>query len=184
MRQKKSHVCTCTEECKIMGKELRDSRLLSKKFLSCTVKSFFASRLCCLLHFRRTISGEQRRGGILFLPWNANHFVSPNRGRLPPPVCHALKVVGWFFARTQSLSQWYSELLILIEGSKFPFKSYTYLHCIQCLVLLQRLAKVFVCGCKKFVPALAYLFCLALPGSCLAKSAYFLAELCRCHWIH
>ena len=43
---------------------------------------------------------------------------------------------------------------------------------------IQRSAKVFVCGCKKFVPALAYLFCLSLPGSCLARFAYFLADLC------
>ena len=43
---------------------------------------------------------------------------------------------------------------------------------------LQRSAKVFVCGCQKFVPALAYLFCLALPRSCLGKFAYFLADLC------
>ena len=33
-------------------------------------------------------------------------------------------------------------------------------------------------SCEKFVPALAYLFCLALPGSCLARFAYFLADLC------
>ena len=38
---------------------------------------------------------------------------------------------------------------------------------------------MFVRGCEKFVPALAYLFCLALPGSCLVRFAYFLADLCR-----
>ena len=43
---------------------------------------------------------------------------------------------------------------------------------------LQRSAKVFVHGCKKFVIALACLFCLALPESCLARFAYFLADLC------
>ena len=43
---------------------------------------------------------------------------------------------------------------------------------------VQRSAKRFVRGCEKFVPALAYLFCLALPGSCLARFAYFLADLC------
>ena len=37
---------------------------------------------------------------------------------------------------------------------------------------------MFVRGCEKFVPALAYLCCLALPGSCLARFAYFLADLC------
>ena len=31
--------------------------------------------------------------------------------------------------------------------------------------------------CEKFVPALAYLFCPALPGSCLARFAYFFADL-------
>ena len=45
----------------------------------------------------------------------------------------------------------------------------------QCI---QRSAKRFVRGCEKFVTALAYLFCLALPGSCLARFAYFLADLC------
>ena len=43
---------------------------------------------------------------------------------------------------------------------------------------LQRSAKRLVRGCKKFVPALAYLFCPALPGSCLARFTYFLADLC------
>ena len=43
---------------------------------------------------------------------------------------------------------------------------------------IQRMAKVLVRGCEKFVPALAYLFCLALSGSCLARFAYFLADLC------
>ena len=45
---------------------------------------------------------------------------------------------------------------------------------------VQRSAKMFVRGCEKFVPALAYLFCPALPGSCLARFAYFLADLCTC----
>ena len=44
---------------------------------------------------------------------------------------------------------------------------------------VQRSAKVFVRGCEKFVIALAYLFCPALPGSCLARFAYFLADVCR-----
>ena len=43
---------------------------------------------------------------------------------------------------------------------------------------VQRSAKVFVRGCEKFVIALAYLFCLALVGSCLARFANFLADLC------
>ena len=43
---------------------------------------------------------------------------------------------------------------------------------------VQRSAKLFVRGCEKFVIALAYLFCLALVGSCLARFAYFLADLC------
>ena len=43
---------------------------------------------------------------------------------------------------------------------------------------VQRSAKVFVRGCEKFVIALAYLFCLALVGSCLARFTYFLADLC------
>ena len=46
------------------------------------------------------------------------------------------------------------------------------------LGILQRSAKRLVRGCKKFVPALAYLFCLPLPGSCLARFAYLFADLC------
>ena len=45
-------------------------------------------------------------------------------------------------------------------------------------VELQRSAKQMVSGCEKFVIALVYMFCLALPGSCLARFAYFLADLC------
>ena len=45
------------------------------------------------------------------------------------------------------------------------------------LEYLQRSAKVFVRGCEKFVLALPYLFCPALPGSCLVRFAYFLADL-------
>ena len=45
-------------------------------------------------------------------------------------------------------------------------------------VTLQRSAKVFVRGCEKFVIDVAYLFCLALVGSCSARFAYFLANLC------
>ena len=37
---------------------------------------------------------------------------------------------------------------------------------------------VFVRGCEKFIIALAYLFYLALGGSCLARLTYFLADLC------
>ena len=53
-------------------------------------------------------------------------------------------------------------------------------HLLLCTLLcsLQRLAQVFVHGCEKFVIALAYLFCPALVGSCLAIFANFLAYLC------
>ena len=37
---------------------------------------------------------------------------------------------------------------------------------------------MFVRGCEKFVIALAYLFCLTLPESCLARFTYSLAGLC------
>ena len=43
---------------------------------------------------------------------------------------------------------------------------------------LQRSAKRLVRGCEKFVPALPYMFCPALPGSCLARFTYFFADLC------
>ena len=39
--------------------------------------------------------------------------------------------------------------------------------------IIQRSQKWFVRGCEKFVPALAYLLCPALPGPCLARFAYF-----------
>ena len=43
---------------------------------------------------------------------------------------------------------------------------------------IQRSAKRLVCGCEMFVPAHAHLFCLPLHGSCLARFAYLLADLC------
>ena len=49
------------------------------------------------------------------------------------------------------------------------------IHPIQ--INIQISAKRMVRGCEKFVPALAYLFFLALPGSCLARIAYFLDDL-------
>ena len=45
---------------------------------------------------------------------------------------------------------------------------------------VQRSAKRLVRGCERFVPALAYLFCLTLTGACLARFAYLLADLCMC----
>ena len=45
-------------------------------------------------------------------------------------------------------------------------------------IKVQRSAKRLVRGCENFVPAPAYLFFLALPGSCLARFAYLLADLC------
>ena len=44
--------------------------------------------------------------------------------------------------------------------------------------VLHRSAKRLVRGCEKFVVALAYVFCLPLPGSCLARFAHLLAGLC------
>ena len=38
---------------------------------------------------------------------------------------------------------------------------------------------MFVHGCEKFLPALAYLFCLALPGYCLTRFTYFFWEHCK-----
>ena len=52
------------------------------------------------------------------------------------------------------------------------------LFAVQCLSDIQRSAKRIVRGWENFLPALAYLFCLALSGSCLARFAYFLADLC------
>ena len=46
------------------------------------------------------------------------------------------------------------------------------------LYFVRRSQKWFVRGCEKFVPALAYLLCPALPGSCLARFADLFWELC------
>ena len=43
---------------------------------------------------------------------------------------------------------------------------------------VQRSAEKMIRGCKKFVPFLACLFCLALPRSCLARLTYFFGDLC------
>ena len=37
---------------------------------------------------------------------------------------------------------------------------------------------MFVCGLVDFFPALTYLLCLALPGSCTTRSASFYFRLC------
>ena len=44
--------------------------------------------------------------------------------------------------------------------------------------------KRFLRGCENFLPALAKLLCLALPGSCLAKHSSLLEQLssCRQYW--
>ena len=39
--------------------------------------------------------------------------------------------------------------------------------------------KRFLRGCENFLPALAQLLCLALPGSCLAKQSSLLDQLSR-----
>ena len=46
------------------------------------------------------------------------------------------------------------------------------------LLKVQRSAKRLVRGLVTFVPALAYLFCLPLPGFCLARFTNILADLC------
>ena len=43
---------------------------------------------------------------------------------------------------------------------------------------IQGSAKRLVRGCEKFILALASHFCLALPGSCLARFASLLADPC------
>ena len=45
-------------------------------------------------------------------------------------------------------------------------------------IRVQRFTKRLVRGWVKFVPALAYLFCLALPGSCLTIFAFFFPGPC------
>ena len=43
---------------------------------------------------------------------------------------------------------------------------------------IERSAKRLARGCEKFISAVAQLFCLALPGCCLKKSAHLLALPC------
>ena len=69
----------------------------------------------------------------------------------------------------------FTGLVLLIEGSEYTYKVVLIFRASNAI---QRSAKVFVRGREKFVTALAYLFCLALVGSCLARFAYFLAYLC------
>ena len=44
--------------------------------------------------------------------------------------------------------------------------------------VIQSREKVLVRGCEKFLPALALLFCLTLPGCCLARFAKTFSQLC------
>ena len=54
-----------------------------------------------------------------------------------------------------------------------------YLHNIGILYKhIQSWAKKLVCDCEKLHPAIAQLFCLALPGSWIARFEHFLAGLC------
>ena len=48
---------------------------------------------------------------------------------------------------------------------------------------IQSREKVLVRGCEKFLPALAWLFCLALPGSCLARFAKTFSQLCTARYL-
>ena len=49
----------------------------------------------------------------------------------------------------------------------------------NCLIVpVQRLTKRLVHGCENFVLALAYLLCLALPGSCLSRFTCLFVRLC------
>ena len=52
---------------------------------------------------------------------------------------------------------------------------------------VQRWDLIFVHGLVKFLPALALLFCLALPGSCFTRSAKITSHLCtakEAEWLH
>ena len=82
-----------------------------------------------------------------------------------------------------SLFLWGGHLIRLIlsrQSSMNKRKLVVKQICVVCWIAtsIQRTAKRLVRGCEKFVPALAYLFCLALPGSCLARFAYLLANFC------
>ena len=70
-------------------------------------------------------------------------------------------------------------LVRIIEDSKFSFRSCAYLCCIALTFTVIGQKKV-VSSCELFLPALAWLFCLTLPGSCLARFAnFFSRSLCR-----
>ena len=74
---------------------------------------------------------------------------------------------------------------VVLRNGDFTFHGLSEKDCMNSANLLTRLkgkvqrsAKRLVQGLVNFVPALAYLFCLALPGSCLARFTYLLADLC------
>ena len=76
---------------------------------------------------------------------------------------------------------------VVLRNGDFTFHGLSEKDCMNSANLLTRLkgkvqrsAKRLVQGLVNFVPALAYLFCLALPGSCLARFTYLLADLCTC----
>ena len=60
------------------------------------------------------------------------------------------------------------------------WSSILYEHICVWRLAVQRSRKWLVRGLVKFVPAVAWLFCLAPPGSCLARFTYLFVPLCTC----
>ena len=76
--------------------------------------------------------------------------------------------VAWPLSRLCN-ENWYSFQLVITQKNCLLNKH------------VQRWDLIFVRGWVKFFPALAYLFCLALPGSCLTRSAKIKSHLCTVH---
>ena len=128
-------------------------------------------RMSCVRRFHATsvqnhlAIGKQRDEVEEELP-----HLAPLSAQMPAKLLHFAAPLG---ARSLSFPSHPRARLVLGQFLKLMNCDLQFLHRI-----IQRSAKVFVLGCEKFVPALAHLFCPALPGSCFARFSYFFADLC------
>ena len=109
-------------------------------------------------HSERERGGE--RGEPFVFPRLVDDDDEDELPKLPERCIETRAPISSFINRFQILLESCHQLLGLILG-----------------LIVQRSAKVFVRDCEKFAIALAYLFCLALACSCLARFAYFLSDL-------
>ena len=84
--------------------------------------------------------------------------------------------------RSSSISLWvhsHLEVTAIADGNFCPLcGSGTSMTAVCGLDSIQRWNFIVKHGCLKFLPALAWLFCPALPGSCLTRSAKIKSLLC------